>query len=899
MVQVLPQVRVFQEFETLPTIIQRQQTAFIFGPHYNVRSYVKDKSQVSVGPLDYDTQTTYSYPNREAGEVVDSSYTRVRIDNAVINFFNQLAADGGNPLITASGATVSMSGTYGWAALGGFARYPGIVRDIKVNDLVELSDPAVPGTVFKSRVRNVLQAQVASTIGSSSADAGNQAVSATHANTVTSTPTVPPTDITFTANSATYDGTVDGIHTDSYTVTVVRSGLLGVAEVTITSASGFDDVYNAVVNDGVPILTGRGMSFEFEITAGTPSLTAGQTWVVDVTASIFAVPTLPVTSGTYVGSTNTTYIITITRGGVVNGNIDTGAIFTVSTSTGVDNGGPYAASNTPVSLGQYGVRVAFTSGQKLNAGDIYYVVATAVAKGRASILQTVDAIPTALVGVSDLNIKLSELRTMTLTKPRYNAPGIANWTDTATEVTINPDPTYYSGNESDVLNGSPVIGGDLYISYRALSQEYVNTIQTISNVGELSAYFTDLTPDNPLGFGVKKALENSNGSPVRFIGVKTNDVLGYTFAVNKTLEREDVYSFVPLSSDPAVLSLVVGHVNGQSSPEKGRWRVAWGSVSAISTLRVVGSTLTLATIADAPLETAGTNRLVTAQAGTTFVTSGVRAGDIVRYAYGVDAFGGEVYASATVDEVVSETQLLLLDGPDTAVSLASKVEVWRDLETGEQVSDLVVKNSYGERRLFLLPDAPNGFGPVADGYSDLPDMFLACGYAGLRSGSAPHQGLTNVQLAGFQRVPYFTDVLTGADLDALMNAGYWLTFQDPNTGDIYCRKQISTDLTDVKTSEQSVTTNVDSISYVFKDGLAPYIGRTNNVATVQTNIEADINSIIEFFLNNTNTPTLGGQLTAGSILEIRPHATQPDRLIVRIDIETPVPLNNADITLVI
>lgn len=61
-------------------------------------------------------------------------------------------------------------------------------------------------------------------------------------------------------------------------------------------------------------------------------------------------------------------------------------------------------------------------------------------------------------------------------------------------------------------------------------------------------------------------------------------------------------------------------------------------------------------------------------------------------------------------------------------------------------------------------------------------------------------------------------------LNALAAAGIWIVTQDPNTGKIYTRHALTTDMTDVNTREQMVTKNVDSISYVYLRQMAPFIG---------------------------------------------------------------------------
>jgi hypothetical protein len=349
-----------------------------------------------------------------------------------------------------------------------------------------------------------------------------------------------------------------------------------------------------------------------------------------------------------------------------------------------------------------------------------------------------------------------------------------------------------------------------------------------------------------------------------------------------------------MSSAADVKALVAGHVTSQSAPEKGRWRIAWVANALPTEKQLVGQTAVTATITQYAGDAPSVFRLITAAAGL-FWTNAVTAGDVVRYAYGVDALGEATYATGVVDRVISETQLLLLAGPAAAVPIASKIEVWRTLSTDQQVSELVAANTYASRRVFSVFTG----GSTLDGYAAQPDYFVAAAAAGLRSGVAPHQGLTNVALAGVGATPYTTKTLTGTQLDTLADAGYWLIRQDARSGSIYTRKQLSTDLTDLNTQEQSITTNIDSLSYYFKLSLSPYIGRTNNVDAVRSLIKADLNAAFEFFFSAA-TPTLGSQLLDGTqILELRQHAVLADTLVIKVQCVIPAPINTIELYLVV
>ena len=72
----------------------------------------------------------------------------------------------------------------------------------------------------------------------------------------------------------------------------------------------------------------------------------------------------------------------------------------------------------------------------------------------------------------------------------------------------------------DVVSESSKGYGAVYVEYRAWLQTLTNEVNFISDVGELdTAIVGALDPDNPLKWGVFKALENSNGTSVGYTAV--------------------------------------------------------------------------------------------------------------------------------------------------------------------------------------------------------------------------------------------------------------------------------------------------------------------------------------------------------------------------------------------
>jgi len=886
MTQVLPQVQVYQEFTLVPTAVIIPLRAFVFGPHYNVRSYEKAKTSISLGAYDASADHAYGWPGRQAGEIVDQSFTRLFIDDAWIRYFNYAG-------LTAAVASVAPNvlrlASGGWQAITGFSRSALVPRDVAVGDAVRVTDPSNSASTLVARVRAVAQEPVASSHDANGTVASGNKTTTSAGSTPVSAPGGSPFSAAITATG--YKPYKVGLTGDRYTFKVTVAGASGVAQMSITTDSGLDSEYDQVITTGGALDVGDlGLQITF---TGAGVFNVGDTWVFDVLCDYTATVGGDLTfAGTYTGLTTTSYIVTVTEGGVVD--TDTPKI-SVRTADGSDAGGPYDADSAAFSIGSLGLTLAFGVGVFLSKGDSFSASVTAAGLGRVRDLVLDQSLPGALV-LADVAVQVSAVRNQEVLANRYNQPNVKNWTQAATAITVKSGILSYSTETS--LNGYPIVAGTLYAGYRALAQTYAADVQTVTDVSALSTLFSDLTPENPLAYGLKKALENSNGTDVKFIAVATDTLAGYTAAVNKTLEREDVYSFVPMTKDRAVLEMVVGHVKQQSTPEKGRWRIAWVTEATPTIKRITGSDVSpfLATIANDPADTAGTYRLVTCSTAT-FITDGVLAGDSFRYHFAVDSVGAQTYETDIVDSVISETQLKVLTGPTAPVAVAEKIEIWRSLSDAAQVADLALVNSYGTRRAF---NVIGGNQNDADGYSNVDDMFLASAFAGLRSGVLAHQGLTNVELSGFSRINWTMLTLTGADRDVLMNAGYWVVQQNTEgAGEVYCRKQVSTDLTDLNTTEQSVTTNVDSVSYYLKNILAPYIGRTNNVLTVQNLIRGDIEAAFQVFFNNA-TPTLGSQLLDGTVItDLRPHATLRDRLVVEIALVIPYPLNNIDVYLVV
>jgi hypothetical protein len=496
------------------------------------------------------------------------------------------------------------------------------------------------------------------------------------------------------------------------------------------------------------------------------------------------------------------------------------------------------------------------------------------------------------------NIEISRNRT-------GQAP-LTNFSTSATEITVNSGISAYdaSWHDNGTLMALPVVGGSLYVHYRAIIQDFARGIHAFSDPTELADY-GDVTPDNPFLYGLYKALSNSNGTSVMGISVATDDFDGYSYAVDIVAGGRDAYSLVPLSQDKRIQNLVVASVLSTSTAENGRWRIAWLNSESVATEAVATSVddneyddiegePILATISDDP-STSGTQYTKVFWEDGKFLTKGVLPKDILRAEYRNDGFGTDTYSEYVIDQVISEDTVILVSGPAAEINIASKIEVWRNNSRDEEAEAYgALSGAFGTRRVrHIWPDWVGADGSNVRGY------YLCAALAGLRSGVAPHQGLTNIELIGFDDLTRTTEYFNAAQLNKMAAAGTWIVTQNLQ-GDIYTRHQLSTGTYgDINQSEASVTTNFDSISYYLLDLFAPYMGKANVTPDFVEYMRTKLVNALDSLKNRNYTPELGAQLTDYEIVEIRQHSVLKDRIVAAVNCTGPTPFNGFELHLVV
>lgn len=916
---ILPQVLVFQEFNEISPEITNPLRAWLIGPNANLLRYAYDdeKQQASLGAYNPALSTGYAWPHKTAGSVVDRGYVKLFIDDAKLRYFQDLIGQDTTIAPVANYKNRIRSNTLCFKSTTGFPRSAAFLdRDVQVGDLVYIRGSAdSTQDELNTYVRALVQEVVAADIDDPEADASNE--SSQSGDSSTSQIAGPVNQLQLFVETDDYNALIDGDLDDTYTITVVGGsvdGDLTTALLKVTTASGYEYLTNIVPAEvGETVAIGkRNLKIGFELTGDSESvsegidlddLIAGQIFQAEIQMA-HTIPTVA-SGGTYVGARDNTYIVTVTSGGFfADADVRKRPRVSVRTAYGEDGASNIVVdSDEAFPLGTGGATATFSGTTGLRAGDKFYIPVTAKTGGRTSTIVLGHNLSDVLQAATDLDLELFIKKNVEV--PAYVTDPVPqyNWEASDTEITVNAE--IYAIEDSWTSGGLveplPVLGGTMYVEYREWLIELVNEIGGISDISEIDAIPGPLDPDNPLKWAASKAVANCNGTGIRYTSVSDpTDLEAWTAALDLGTERRDLYSLVPLTTDKEVFDLFVAHVNSMSSETRGRWRKVFLPLAAEEVSPVVTEAtsddddVVLATIADDPGTSGDQYTLLTLTSGNAgLLDLGAQAGDLVRTGFTVGVTGEITYDEYVIDEVINETSVRLVTGPDAPVSVAQKVEVHhKNSKTELAVQIGTAAGTYGNRRVCAVwPDLVGSAGRTFPGYH------MCAALAGLVSGVVPHQHLTNVQIAGFDDLSRTTKLFSADQLDTLASYGVWIVTQDLD-GNIVTRDALTTDRTSLQSQTEMVVRNVDSISYLMLSRLEKYIGRSNVVQSALDQIRIELVGAIEFLKSNGFVARLGSQLIDADIVRLSQHVIQRDRVVVVINLVIPFPMNVIELHLV-
>lgn len=910
-----PQNRIFQLVRTTQQLTARRALACLVGGHAKLFRYSNADEKLLIGlgsydpigsVVDGDWKTCYSWPNKPAGSDIDTSYTKVFVDNALLKYFEDVSHT-----MTKVTANTIRHPTKNFADNGAYlAAADFLDRGVKVGDIIKVkaSYDAVDYELV-TYVKGFKAEVVAASVGTAAAISGNQGTAGSTSSFSTGAGNVGDADIS-SVSAASYSGYVNGNVSETYTVTVIQSstgGDLTTALLRITSASGNDDVASQIpaASGYATAIGANGATATFNNNAG--DMIVGDTWTVTVREAWTA--TVPTSGGTYTGTKNRQYIVEVVTGGISDGDPLTDPEIRAYAADGSDSSGPTpvpTSAGTAVAVGNYGATISFSTA-KLRKGDRFEFTATAASAGAYKTLVLAhslnDALPLADDTI-DMEITLYIKENIELPKKNPNVVGDWNWTQSETEICLLADAYYAHPDWTDDGEVVPLplayvssSYGKLYVQYKAWLSDLSTAVGAISDPADLDDLVSGpIDIDNPLKYGLSKALENNNGQLVYFISVPNPTVLGdWSTALEYLEDTDNAYGLVPLTYDTQVRSLFKAYALAQSAPEVKKYKTVFFGINPSNTTAIVSAATSedldtvLATTEDDP-DTGGTqNTLLRITSGNANLLSlGVAAGDVVRIRYQTDAWGDETYEEYVVDDVVSEDYLKLASGTASPESVPIKIEIWRTL-TGSSLCNHYVQQAGAVSNWRVRMVFQDNVG--VDGVK-IPNYFMCCSLAALAGGVFQHHGLTNFEVGGYSALPV-SQKLTDTQRNILAEGGIWLVIAN-SQGKIFSRHAISTSTSGVLAEQEEVMLrNFDMICATFDEEWRDQIGISNATADKLSVIRVRFEAKKEE-LRVPITPDLGPYLVDATITDLRISAVFKATIILVATLELPAPFNKFD-----
>jgi hypothetical protein len=243
-----------------------------------------------------------------------------------------------------------------------------------------------------------------------------------------------------------------------------------------------------------------------------------------------------------------------------------------------------------------------------------------------------------------------------------------------------------------------------------------------------------------------------------------------------------------------------------------------------------------------------------------------------------------IYDTYVIDHVVSQDTLTLTSGPSSPISPARKVEIWRTA-TLTEYADLISEEAvhHADRRVTAIWSDKLSL----LGFEDLSKAYLCAMLAGMLSSGAPHLPMS--------LVPIHADIedtvgFWSHHYDMMAGDGVWLVVKDV-AGTVYTRHQVTTDMTDVFTREQTVTANLDHICRDFKANVSDLYGRGNVSEAMLRLIESRIDKTTSMILSRSYPATIGPQIHTLTIAKLEIDKVLRDQIWAEFDVDGPVPLN--------
>ena len=467
---------------------------------------------------------------------------------------------------------------------------------------------------------------------------------------------------------------------------------------------------------------------------------------------------------------------------------------------------------------------------------------------------------------------------------------------------------------------------DVYVSYTALRKDVTASAASPSlldfeNSEDMEAAIGPVRVENPLALGMFLALANAPSVTVSGLGVDEATAAapegtldGWVRAL-KFLESREVYGIAPLTSDEYVQGLIATHVVTMSEPEERGERIVflWAPIPS----RAVATTI--ATGSDG--ETNGTENSFTLDVNPAssliendidpsdeidvdaglyleLVVTLSGASELRRYSVSdvngviltlrtnfaddenVDGF----FTTETLDEDLSSTDWSLkIRGEELVIAGTSLPDLGARASAAAEAAE-----AYASRRIYFL--ACNSLDTSIDGSTkNVEGYYAAAALAGMVSQQLPQQPFTNFPIGGFSRVYGTDDTFSERQMDTVADGGRMVLV---NLGSaVVPRKQLSTSTVSVEYKELSITKAIDWVAKGLRSTNRVFIGRS-----VITSGFLDLLTLSnEGFLDYAEQLGVVRKAALSSLLQ---STSEPDTVLVEVEVEPVYPCNKIKITIV-
>jgi hypothetical protein len=457
--------------------------------------------------------------------------------------------------------------------------------------------------------------------------------------------------------------------------------------------------------------------------------------------------------------------------------------------------------------------------------------------------------------------------------------------------------------------------GTLRVSYKADRPDLAaEGIMDIASGAEIEQRIGLIHPDNPLALGCDMVSRSggTDGTRVFYaLAVESDTVEGYAAALD-VLQGEDVYFVVPLTSDPAVISMYEAHVNAQSQPQNKHERRLLATSVLQTFNRIVPATATAA----APTGTvhytgAGpyvpvTDTFASTNIDWTLVKPGMMLKILTsadqnsvvlqeRRIKSVDTVNRRCTVYAAFDSVFVDPDGNNMTVPPTLnvridtypYSKLQQAEIWRD-EAKTLAEQRVVMVRPHECYLTYTDKTTSR----AQDRQIVAPMYYGCAaLAGLLSSLPPQQPITNLNVPGIDKLVFSNTYFTPDQLNTIAEGGNLILQQATRGSLVSVRHQLTTDMTSIETRELSIGIAIDYVAKYFRTAYRPYIGKHNVTSELLTQLRGIGEAIMRALVQ-------AGIVAKGSrLVNVTQNVDRPDEVDITVDLVPLYPCNRITVTL--